>query len=123
MTVSAFAGRRKTRDDHVGLEAADVPHHVGQDRVVSPDLQRLGWTFRKSEVDCAREELFAAVDATRVEKLLRAEDAEELAFFIADEVLSAIAARHRKIRGAQQPIVGEVGNERGVVVGNGGAEE
>ncbi len=62
---------------------------------MSPDLQRLGRILRISEIDRAREELFAAVDAARSEKLLRAEDAEELAFFVADEVLSAVAARHR----------------------------
>jgi len=114
--VAAFAGRREARDDHVGLKAADVPDDVGQDGVVSPDLQRLVRTLREAEIERAREELFAAVDAARVEQLLRAEDAEELAFFVADEVLSAVAARHRQVGGAQQALVREVGDQRGVVV-------
>src|SRR5262249_35585067 len=94
MSMPALAGRREARHDDIRLKSADVPDDVGEDRVVSPDLQRLGRILREAEVDGPREELLAAVDAPGIEELLRPEDAEELGFFVADEVLSAVAARH-----------------------------
>ena len=116
MAVAAFAGRREARDDHVRLEPADGPDDVREDRVVSPDRQRLLGVLREAEVDGAREELLRAVDAPRGEQLLRADDAEELALLVADQVLSAVAAREREVAGAIQPLVAEVGEQRGVLV-------
>ena len=84
--------------------------------IVIPDGQRLLRTFGKSEVEGAREELFAAVGAPRGQQLLRADDAEQLAFLVAEEVLSAVAARHRQVAGAIQPLVAEVGDEGGVLI-------
>ena len=112
MTVTAFARCREAGDDDVGLEAAKVPHHVGQDRVVAPDGQRFLRRFGVAEVEGAREVLFTPIDASRGKKLLRAQNAEELAFLVADEVLSAVTARHRQVASAQQPLVREVGDER-----------
>src|SRR5207247_19896 len=80
MTVSAFACGWKSCDDDVRLKTADVPHDVRQDRVVSPDSQRLGRVLGETEVDRPGEELFAHVDAPRVQPLLRAQDAEVLAY-------------------------------------------
>ena len=87
-------------------------------RIVSwPQMrQRLLGTLRVAEVDGAREELLAAVDAPRGQQLLRADDAEQLALLVAEEVLSAVAARHREIAGAHEPVVAEPGDERGVLV-------
>ena len=116
MSVSPFAGRREARDDDVGLKLANDPDDVCERKIVSPDLQRFIGTLRVAEVDGAREELFAPVDAPRGQQLLCADDAEELALFIAEKILAAVAPRHGKIRSAHEAIVGEPGVERGVFV-------
>ncbi len=116
MAVAALACGRKAGDDDVGLEAADVPDHVGEDRVVAPDRQRLLRVLGVAEVDGAGEGLLAAVDAPRRQELLRADHAEELALLVADQVLAAVAARHREVRRAQEALVAEVGDQRGVLV-------
>ena len=83
---------------------------------MSPDGQRFLRRLRVSEVDRAREVLLPAVYAARGQQLLRAQHAEKLSFFIADEILSAVAAGHGQISGAQEPLVGQVGNQRRVLV-------
>ena len=55
------------------------------------DRQRLLGAFGEAEVDGACEVLFAPVDAAGGEELLRADDAEELALLVAEEVLPAVA--------------------------------
>src|SRR5438105_12170740 len=105
MSVAAFARRRKARHDHIGLKFADDPHDIGENSVAIPDRERLLRRFAEPEVERTREELFGAVDAARRQQLLRADDAEELAFFVADEVLAAVAARQRQITGAHAAIV------------------
>src|ERR1700693_4440610 len=100
MSVAAFARRREARDADVGMQAGEVPPHIGQDGVVAPNGERFLRRLRVAEVDGPCEVLLASVDAPRGEKLLRAEDAEQLALFVADEVLSAVAARHRQVAGA-----------------------
>src|SRR5207253_10078745 len=105
MSVSAFAGRREARDENVRLKTADVPDDVGEDRVVSPYLERFFRRLRVAEVESAREVLFAAVDASRCEQLLRANHTEQFALLVSEQVLSAVAARHREVSGAIEPVV------------------
>ena len=57
MSVPSFAGGGEAGDDHVRLETADVPDHVGQREVVIPDGQRFLRTFGEAEVEGAGEEL------------------------------------------------------------------
>ena len=116
MAMAAFAGGGEARDDHVRLEAADVPDDVRENEIVIPDVQRLLRTFRKSEVESAGEELFAAVGAARGQQLLRADDAEQFAFFVAEQILAAVAAGHRQVAGAIQALVAEIGDEGGVFI-------
>ena len=70
----------------------------------------------EAEIDGAREELLGAVDLARVQQFLRADDAELRALFRADQVLAALAARQRKVRGAHVPSAGEVGEHRRALV-------
>ena len=71
VAVARRAG--ESQHDHVGLEAADHPHHVAQDFVVAPFLEGLLRRFGEAEIDGAREELLRAVDAPGGEQLLRAD--------------------------------------------------
>ena len=115
---------RKARDDDVGPEAADDPDHVGEHRVLAPDAQRLLGALRVAEVARAGEELLGAVDAARGQQLLRADEAERRPLLGADQVLAAVAAREREVGRAHLRAVGEVGEQRRVlVVGVGGDVE
>src|SRR6266545_7570279 len=98
--MSAFARGRKSRDDHVRLKTPNVPDDVRKDRVVSPNRQSLSRIFRIAEIDRPGEELLAAVDAPRVEQLLRAQNAEQITLFVANEILSAVPSGHRQVRRA-----------------------
>ncbi len=116
--------RGEARDDHVGPEAADGEHDVGQHLVVAPDAQRLVGALRVAEVARAREELLGAVDAARREQLLRADEPEQLVLLGPDEVLPAVAARHREVARAKATPSGQPGEEaRVLVVGVGGHVE
>src|SRR5712691_4008 len=83
---------------------------------MSPDPQRFGRVFREAEIDRASEELFAAIDAARVQQLLRAQDAEELALLVADQILSPIPSGHREIGGSVQTLVRQISDQRSVVI-------
>jgi hypothetical protein len=121
MTVGVRRLGRKAGDDHVGAEAADHRHHVGQHRRLPPDPQRLLGALREAEVAGPGEELLAPVDAPRRQELLRPDQAQGRPLLCADQVLSAVAARDREIPGSHQLPVGQVRDERGVlVVGVGG---
>src|SRR2546423_4467033 len=65
VAVAALARRGEARDDYVGAEAAYDPDHVGENFVVAPYAQRLFGRFGEAEVNCAREELLRAVNASR----------------------------------------------------------
>ena len=61
--------------------------------------QRLVERSREAEVEGPREVLPAAVEPPRRAELLRADEAEADAEVVADEVLAALAAREREVRG------------------------
>jgi hypothetical protein len=91
-------------------------HHVGQHLVVIPEAQRLLGGFGEAEVDGAREELPPAVDAPRRQQLLRADETEEIADLRPDQVLSAVAARHREVARVGQATLAEIRDQPGVLV-------
>ena len=97
VTVARRAGEH--RDDDLRPERAHHLHDVAEQRILRPVLEGLGGGLREAEVVRAREELMRPVDAPRGEQLFRANHAERLAELVADEVLSAVAAREREIRG------------------------
>src|SRR4029077_11581282 len=91
--------RTEARHHHIWSELPDHPNHIGQNFVVVPEVHGLLSRFRKAEIDCSREELFAMVDASRCQQLLRSNTAEPLAQFRSDQVLTAVPACDRKIGG------------------------
>jgi len=88
------------------------------DNTVSPSQKRSvsSGLFEKPKSIARVKELPAAVEPTRRQQLLRADDAELIADLGADQVLAAVAGRHRQVRGVGQPPVGEPGDEPGVFV-------
>ncbi len=67
--------------------------------------ERLVGSLGVAEIDRPGEELLGAVDPAGGEELLRADHAEEIALFVADEVLPAVASGEREITGAHQLLV------------------
>src|SRR5581483_7576476 len=71
---------------------------------------------REAEVVGACEVLMAAVDAPRGEELLGTDHAELGTELVADEILSAVAAGEREIRGLDVAALGEPRDEPRVLV-------
>jgi len=90
--VRVAALGREARDDDVGAKAPDDGHDVGEHGFAAPEAQRLVRALREPEVPRAREELFGAVDASRGEQLLRADEPQLGALLGAHEVLAAVPA-------------------------------
>jgi hypothetical protein len=116
VTVGVESLRREPGQDHVGPEAADGQHDVGEDGVVPPDGKGLVRILGVPEVAGPREELLGAVDRAGRQELLRPEEAEPRAELRADEILAAVAAGHREVAGPQEHGVREVGEQPGVLV-------
>ena len=70
----------------------------------------------ETEILRASEELLAAVDATRGEEFLRADDAQGVTQFRANEVLSPFPSRKRKVANTHGALFCHVGNELRVLV-------
>ena len=122
MLSAGVAGGRQ-RHDHVGTNHADQPHVVGGDLLAAPFFERLVDPERVAEIDRPGEVLFRAVEAVKRRQLAGAEDAERFENLRADLVLSAVAARRGRQRGAvalpavqlhEQPVVLVVGMRGGV---------
>ena len=93
MAVPVARRPAENRDDHVRPEITHDADDVAQDRILRPVLVRLFGALRESEIECAREVLMAAVDAPRGEQFLGANRAERVAELVANEILTAVAAR------------------------------
>ena len=78
--------------------------------------ERLLERTREAEVVGAREVLAGAVQPPRRRELLRAHETEPDAEVGADEVLAALAARQREVRGFAAEAPGHVRQELGVLV-------
>src|SRR4026208_1117922 len=89
----------ETRHYHIRPKFPDDPHDVSKNFVVIPDVQRLISRLREPEVVRSREELLRVVDASRIEQFLRSNDAEALAQFGSQYILTPIATRNAKISG------------------------
>src|SRR5437773_12346761 len=89
----------EARHHYIRSEIPDDPYDVSKDFFVIPKAHCLVSRFRKSEVRCSREELLRMVDASRIEQFLCSNNAEPLAQFRTDQILTAVPARNRKITG------------------------
>jgi hypothetical protein len=89
-------------------------------RTTSPStasrFQRFLGGLRVAEVDRAREELAAAVEAAGGEQFLGAQDAEFFVEVLAELVLAAVAAREREVGDAIAAAERQVGDQLGVLV-------
>ena len=79
--------------------------------LAAPLPDRLVGGLREAEVDGAREELLASVDAARGEQFLRAQHAQGRALFRSEQVLAALAPSQAEIRGPHVAALGEVGQQ------------
>src|ERR1700733_14224324 len=99
MSMSGAAVRREPGDEDIRLKSADDPYHITQYLVFVPDLQGLLRRFGKAEIEGTGKELFGAVDPARGQHFLGTYQPKLDAFFIADQVLAAIAPGHGQITG------------------------
>src|SRR4029078_10631191 len=99
MTVRLFILGTKASHYHIRPEIPDDPHDVSKNFVVIPDVQRFVSGFGEPEVVRSGEELLRMVDASGVEQFLCSNDAESLAQFGSQYILTSVAARNRKISG------------------------
>src|SRR5215471_17558113 len=89
----------EARHYHIWPEIPDDPYDVSKNLVVIPNAQRFVSRLRKPKIERSREELPGVVDAPRTEQFLCSNDAEPLAQFGSQYILTSIAARNRKICG------------------------
>jgi hypothetical protein len=89
----------EARYHYIRPKIPDDPYDVSKNFVVIPDVQRFISRFRKPEIECSREELPGVVDAARIQQFLCSNDAEALAQFWSQYILTSVAARNRKISG------------------------
>src|SRR5262249_6678479 len=99
MAMRLFILGTKACRDHIWPEIPDDPHHVSKNFVVIPNAECFVSCLRKPEIECAREELPGVVDASRTEQFLCSNNAEPLAQFRSQYILTSVAARNRKISG------------------------
>src|SRR6476661_11005441 len=84
---------------HIRPEIPNDPHDISKNFVVIPDVQRFVSSLRKPEIERSRKELPGVVDASRTDQFLCSNNAEALAQFGSQYVLTSVAARNRKISG------------------------
>src|SRR5215467_2254592 len=89
----------EARGYHIWPEIPDDPHDVGKNFVVIPNVQRFVSCLGQPEIERSREELPGVVDASRTEQFLCANNAEALAQFGSQYILTSVAARNRKVSG------------------------
>src|SRR5579864_2402933 len=92
LPVAIARGAGKAEDDHVGTVFPDDPYHVREEAFAAPFFQGFRSRFGESEVDGAGEELLGAVEPTRGQQLLGANDSKLRALLGADQVLAPLAA-------------------------------
>ena len=107
---------RKPQDDHVRPEAADHPHHVAQNLIVTPLLEGFLRRLGEAEIDRAREKLLRPVDSSRGQQLLGADHSQRVPLLGANQILAALAPRQRKISGAHVSPPRQVCQQRRVLI-------
>src|SRR5437588_6309617 len=97
MTVRQMILRTEASHDDIRSKPPDHPNHIGKNLVVIPDPQGLLRRLGESEINRSREKLLAMIESPSGEQFLRSNNAETLAQFRSDQILTAISARNRKI--------------------------
>ena len=112
MPVRAAGLRGKTVDHHVRLKFADHAHDVGQHCLLDPRCSAFRGSPWKNRNPSRAKKTAGPVEPAGGEQFLRASDAELFAELRAEHVLTAIAARKRKIGGAVVSSAREIGDEQ-----------
>ena len=121
MLAAAIAVEHEA-DDDIRADRANHPHVIAKNLLVAPLLERLFDAERETEIDCAREELFRAIEAMCGQQFFGAQHRERHEQLRADLVLPTLTVRRRDQRGAeslavreirQHPVVLVVGMRRG----------
>src|SRR5215813_4031595 len=99
MAMRLFILGTKACRDHIWPEIPDDPHHVSKNFVVIPNAECFVSCLRKPEIERAREELPGVVDASRTDQFLCSNNAEPLAQFGSQYILTSVAAGYRKVSG------------------------
>ena len=107
---------REPCDDHIRPEHPDHAYHIAQHFLLPPLLETLLRALAVAEVHRTGEELLTAIDAPCFEQLLRADDAQRVAQFGADQVLSTIAACEAEVAGADLPAIAQPGDQTRVLI-------
>src|SRR5262245_39539619 len=105
MAMRLFILGTEARHHHVRSEIPDDPYNVSENFVVIPEAHRFFRRLGKPEIVRSREELLRMVDASCIEQFLCSNDAESFAQLRSDYVLTAVAARNRKISGVEKRTV------------------
>src|SRR6266849_1100080 len=95
MIAVAPANSSPAIDNHLGVQRANLAHHVFQ-HLVAPDSQRFFGRLRKSEVWRAREPQMDSVAARRGKQLRGANESELWCLLRPERVLPAFTTRQRK---------------------------
>src|SRR5215469_7346977 len=98
MAMRQLILRTETRNYHIRTKIPNDPNDIGQNLVVAPEAHRLFSRFGKPEIECSCEELFAVIDPPRSQQFRCSNYAEPLAQFRAEQILTAVPARDRKVR-------------------------
>ena len=101
LSVAVGLVARKPRMNHEWPEQPNDANHVAEDLALVPFRLGLGQRFREAVVECAREELLAAVEPPRLQQFLGANDTKRVEQLRPDDVLPALAACQRQIRDAR----------------------
>src|ERR1700737_3297126 len=114
--VRAARNGRKTRDEHVWPKLPDYPHYVAQYLLAIPNSQGLAIIPGKTEINCSRKELPAAINATGGKQFLRANHSYFIAEFGAEHILTTIAAGKRKVGCPVISSPGEIGDQFSIFI-------
>ena len=90
--------------------------HVAERVALAPLHRGFRARLREAVVERAAEELFAAVEAPRLQQLLGADDAERVEELGADDVLPALAAIQRDVRDARVIAARRPRDERRILI-------
>ena len=116
VAVRATGLGRKTGDNQIRAELPDHAHHIKKHLVLAPLGEGFLVALGEPEVPRPREKLLSAVDAPRGEEFLRADDAQRVTQFRANEVLAPFPAREGKIADAHGAFLRHAGDELCVLV-------
>src|SRR3712207_4201700 len=99
VTVGRSSG--KSRNDNQRAEHSDRANHVAQNCLFAPNSCGFFTFFRKAVLHKSGKELLPAIKPSRLKQFFGANNSKRFEKLRSDDILSAFAARQRKIRNAR----------------------